>query len=275
MEQTVSIKGTKSGIILVLDSSMPFEELSVQIAARFREAASFLGRNDMGLLVRGRKVSEEEMDRIVTIIHENSNLHISCILDDESEMAGMSSDIQRRDYKDTSGITAGNVTESLGATNAAFNKLSDAVEDSAKRVERQELTSEDFPGENALIYRGTLRSGQDISSKKSIVLLGDVKPGANVTSYGSIYVLGELRGNAFAGAGGDEKAIIMALELEPIQLRIAQTIAISPDAEKGAKIKVKRKRIIAPPMNEPEVAYIENGNIVKTRYDAAFLRKYL
>ena len=254
---------------------MPFEDLSIQIAEKFREAASFLGKNDMGLLIRGRNLSEDEMDRVVAIIHENSKLHISCILDEESERTEMPSDILRRGIKEPSGNSYGMVNESDTVMNERLDKTLDISNDAPARADRAEYSENDFPGDDALIYRVTLRSGQDISSRKSIVLLGDVKPGANVTSYGSIYVLGELRGNAFAGAGGDDKAIIMALDLEPIQLRIAQTIAISPDAEKGARIKIKRKRIIAPPMNEPEVAYIENGNIVKTRYDAAFLRKYL
>ena len=128
--------------------------------------------------------------------------------------------------------------------------------------------------DSAVIYRGNLRSGQDISSEKSIVVLGDVKPGANVTSYGSIYILGELRGNAFAGASGDQSAIIMALDLRPIQVRIADAIAISPDAEKGAKIKVRKKKILGGGEGDPEVAYIENGHIVKTGYGASFLRQF-
>ena len=129
-------------------------------------------------------------------------------------------------------------------------------------------------GDIAVIHRGNLRSGQDISSENSIIVMGDVKPGANVTSYGSIYILGELRGNAFAGAGGDHNAIIMALDLRPIQVRIADAIAISPDAEKGAKIKVKKKKLLGSNEGGPEVAYIENGHIVKTGYGASFLREF-
>ncbi len=242
LEQKVTIKGTKAGIILVLDSEMPFEALAGLIAEKFRDASSFLGKNDMGLLIRGRALSEDEMDAVVRIIQENSELHISCILDEESPKEDVSFDAQQPEVR--------------GA-------------DSFDEPET------DLAGDPAVIYRGNLRSGQDISSKKSIVVLGDVKPGANVTSFGSIYILGELRGNAFAGAGGDESAVIMALELDPIQLRIGSSIAISPDAEKGAKIKGKRKRFMASSDKEPEIAYIENGHIVKTGYGASFLRRFL
>ncbi len=243
MEQSVTIKGTKGGIILVLDPSISFGELAPLIAEKFHDASSFLGKNDMGLLVRGRNLSEEEMDTVVSIIHENSKLHISALLDEKTE-------------------------------DEDIFKSTPAPEEKTESPAPLKASGKELFGDDAIIYKGNLRSGQDISSEKSVVILGDVKPGANVTSYGSIYILGELRGNAFAGAGGDESSVIMALELEPIQLRIAGSIAISPDAEKGAKIKVRKKRFMAPSGNEPEVAYIENGHIVKTSYGASFLRRF-
>jgi septum site-determining protein MinC len=73
---------------------------------------------------------------------------------------------------------------------------------------------------------------------------------------------------------GDKRSVIMALELDPIQIRIAETIAISPDAEKGNKIKIKRKKLLKDAESGPEVAYIENGHIVKTSYGSSFLRQF-
>lgn len=242
MDAAVTIKGTKSGIILVLDPSLPFEDLCLSVKDKFKEASSFLGRNNMGLLIRGRELTDEEKDLVVSIIQENSELTITCIIDDES--------VFEKEFR--------------------HNKVSEPVMEEPV----EEVSVNDMFDDSAVIYRGNLRSGQDISSDKSIVVLGDVKPGANVTSYGSIYILGELRGNAFAGASGDQNAIIMALDLRPIQVRIADAIAISPDAEKGAKIKVRKKKILGGNEGDPEVAYIENGHIVKTGYGASFLRQF-
>ena len=243
MDTAVTIKGTKSGIILVLDPSLSFEDLCLSIEEKFKEASSFLGKNNMGLLIRGRDLSDEETDRVVEIIKANSDLTITCIIEDE----------------------------------AAFNKGYRSAPEPEQSVTEDTVIDEpyiDTFDDTAVIYRGNLRSGQDISSEKSIVVMGDVKPGANVTSYGSIYILGELRGNAFAGAGGDKNAVIMALDLRPIQVRIADAIAISPDADKGAKLKVKKKKFLSSTEGDPEVAYIENGHIVKTGYGASFLRQF-
>jgi len=243
LDAAVTIKGTKSGIILVLDPSLAFEDLCLSVKDKFKEASSFLGRNNMGLLIRGRELSDDEMEKIVSIIQENSELTITCIIDDES--------VFEQGFKRAMG------TEPIADTQPV-----------------REASIGDIFDDDAVIYRGNLRSGQDISSEKSIIILGDVKPGANVTSYGSIYILGELRGNAFAGAGGDSKAVIMALDLQPIQVRISDAIAISPDADKGARIKVKKKKILGGNEGDPEVAYIENGHIVKTGYGASFLRQF-
>lgn len=252
MGQAVTIKGTKSGIILVLDPSISFEELSVAIAVKFRNASSFLGTNNMGLIIRGRILDDYEFDEVVRIIEENSNLRITCIIDEASDL----DEVFKR----------------------AVVKEEPPVEENYYEDVYEPYYEEPDPFEDieekAVIFRGNLRSGQDISSKKSIIVLGDIKPGASVTSYGSIFILGELRGNAYAGAGGDKKAIIVALELDPIQVRIAKSIAISPDAEKGVKIKVKKKKFVPHPDSEAEVLYIENGHIVKTTYGSSFLRQF-
>jgi len=248
LNQTVTIKGTKSGIILVLDAEVSFEDLKKEVAVKFDEASGFLGNNKMGLIIRGRTLSESEEDEIVDIINNHSQLKIVCIIDEESEKERLFSSV--------------NISE---------NENVDSIQ-SDEPVISQEIV--DDYANNALVYNGNLRSGQDVSCKQSVVILGDVKPGANVVSYGSIFILGELRGNAFAGAGGDKDAFVMALALNPLQVRIADAIAISPDAEKGPKLKIRKKKLLANAQaNEPEVAYIENGHIVKASYGPSFLRQ--
>ncbi len=245
LSQLVTIKGTRSGIILVLDPEVDFSTLIKEVGEKFKEASSFLGKNNMGMIIRGRKLSESEEDEVLKSIKDNSMLTITCIIDEES-------DIQRKFE---------NVAASNDNVDPEINTNKKA--DSVVNVDQN----------SALIYKGSLRSGQDISCEQSIVILGDVKPGANVISYGSIFILGELRGNAFAGAGGDKDAVVMALGLNPLQVRIADSIAISPESEKSAKLKLGRKKPSVTE-NEPEVAYIENGHIVKSVYGSSFLRQF-
>lgn len=87
----------------------------------------------------------------------------------------------------------------------------------------------------------TLRSGQRIDVEGDLVLMGDANPGSILTATGNIVVVGALRGIAHAGINGDDKVSVSAYRLEPLQLRIADVIARSPDrTEKDGKREIAR-----------------------------------
>ena len=102
-------------------------------------------------------------------------------------------------------------------------------------------------------YKGTLRSGQVLESETSVIVLGDVNPGGRIISAGNVIVLGSLRGNVFAGANGDEHAFVVALEMNPMQIKIADVIARSSDS--APKKKSKNKGVM------PKISFVEDGNI--------------
>ena len=98
-----------------------------------------------------------------------------------------------------------------------------------------------------ILHEGTVRSGDRISSNGNLCIIGDVNPGAIVSAKKNIYVWGKLLGIAFAGVKGDNNAFIASLYLNPLQLRIADVIAIGP--------KDKPKNYY------PEMAVIDNQTI--------------
>ena len=79
------------------------------------------------------------------------------------------------------------------------------------------------------IHRGTLRSGDHLQVEGSLLVLGDVNPGARVSAGGDVRVWGRLRGMAHAGCRGAREARIVALQLRPLQLRIAEAVARGPE----------------------------------------------
>ena len=79
-----------------------------------------------------------------------------------------------------------------------------------------------------ILHKGTVRSGERISSNGNLCIIGDVNPGAIVSAEKNIYVWGKLQGIAFAGKSGNKNASISSLYLNPLQLRIADVIAIGP-----------------------------------------------
>ena len=101
---------------------------------------------------------------------------------------------------------------------------------------------------NDILHKGTVRSGERISSNGNLCIIGDVNPGAIVSAKKNIYVWGKLLGIAFAGQSGNKNASIASLYLNPLQLRIADVIAIGP--------KDKPKNCY------PEIAVIDKQTII-------------
>ena len=99
-----------------------------------------------------------------------------------------------------------------------------------------------------ILHEGTVRSGDRISSNGNLCIIGDVNPGAIVSAKKNIYVWGKLLGIAFAGKSGNKNASIASLYLNPLQLRIADVIAIGP--------KEKPKNYY------PEIAVIDKQTII-------------
>jgi len=98
-----------------------------------------------------------------------------------------------------------------------------------------------------ILHEGTLRSGDRLFSNGNLCIIGDVNPGAIVSAKKSIFVWGKLLGIAFAGNGGDNNASISSLYLNPLQLRIADVIAIGPKDK--------------PKNSYPEIALVDNQTI--------------
>ena len=100
---------------------------------------------------------------------------------------------------------------------------------SADPVSAQPAAPGDLPGQGLLVHRGTLRSGDHLQANGTVLVLGDVNPGARISAGGHVLVWGRLRGSAHAGCQGDAEARIVALQLRPLQLRIADAVARGPE----------------------------------------------
>lgn len=207
MNHSVMIKGTKSGIIVVLDQDLEFNVLLQQVAEKFKESSKFLGNTTIAITFEGRELNTEQEKRMVEVISENSELKIACVIEQDPQKEEL------------------------------FRKSLD------DRLMELSTNTGQF-------YKGNLRSGQVLDAETSIIIIGDVNVGARVMSKGNIIVLGTLRGNAFAGASGNPNAFVVALHMEPVQIKIADLIARAPDKP------VKKMR-----EKQAKIAFIENGNI--------------
>ncbi|MCH5252141.1 MAG: septum site-determining protein MinC [Lachnospiraceae bacterium] len=201
----VVIKGNKSGIRIVLDHKLSFEDLLTEVKNKFSASSDFLGNAQVAVSFEGRELSEEEEAVLLQCISEHSNLDVVCIIDNDKK---------REEY---------------------FSKTLN-----------EHLTQ--LNSNTGQFFKGNLRSGQVMEFETSIVILGDINVGAQVVSTGNVVVLGNLYGTVYAGASGKENAFVVALKMNPIQIRIGDVIARASDEKTD-------------PPKEPQIAYLENGAI--------------
>ena len=122
------------------------------------------------------------------------------------------------------------------------------------RVNKPEIKTEqkklppDEDVQQMIIINRTVRGGQEIKTRSSVLICGNVNPGAQIIAGGSIDIRGTCRGLVHAGAFGNMNAFIVADQLIPTQIRIADLIARSPD--------------VFEKVESPERASIKDGQII-------------
>ena len=101
-------------------------------------------------------------------------------------------------------------------------------------------------------HQGTIRSGEYLDIPGNLLILGDVNPGAIVSAEENIIIWGRLLGIAHAGSKGNSQATISALQLRPVQLRIANKVARGPKDKLqlglAEQAKIDSEKIIITPL---------------------------
>ena len=180
------------GLTVVLNPDVPFDKLKEKVASKFKESSSFLKNTQMAVTLTGRQLEEWQEQELLDVMIENSNIEVLYLVDSNEEKEAL--------YKE--------------------RVLLEQKLDELKNIKPQEQES---PKE--VFYRGTLRSGQVLESDGSVVVIGDVNPGASIMAGGNVIVLGTLKGVANAGILGNREAFVIALEMVPTQIRIADIVA--------------------------------------------------
>jgi septum site-determining protein MinC len=212
----ITIKGTRSGLLLTLEPETPFIDLLNALADRLAEAPAFF---------RGAALTVDTSRR---------NLRVSERVQLENLLAHYQMSVRSLEQVTEVIKEARTITLPLEEPSEQANEL---------QVQRDPRESED-----TLFLRRTIRSGQAIHHKSNVVVLGDVNPGAEIVAGGDIIVWGVLRGMVHAGYPDNEQAMVCALQLSPVQVRIAHLLSRPPEG------------FTAQP--RPEVAIIKQGQIV-------------
>lgn len=212
---TVSFKATLNGLVLIMREEDDFNTVYDQVAKKLETSGRFFKGASLSIKYRGKKLEPWQEQKISALISEKAGAEIESFEEDTS--------------------VPGNEPE-----------------ETVKAGEKPKIRLVYFKGLDegmAKFHKGTVRSGQLVSFEGNLVIIGDVNPGGEIIATGNVVVMGSLRGMVHAGADGNREALVVALSLQPTQLRIADVISRPPDTNEA------RQGLI------PEIAFVKDDLI--------------
>jgi septum site-determining protein MinC len=196
-----------------------------------------------GLMVSvGGEDWHSQIDNLIDQVKERSSFYQGArmVLDVKTHVLHVLELSQLRDTLSDYGIILWAVLSESQVTEQTAQNLGLATRLSKPETVESNVAIESFQKDKALWIEQTVRSGSHIEYHGNVIVFGDVNPGAEIIAVGSVLIWGRLKGLVHAGAEGDEKAIVGALEFLPMQLRIADKIAIPPKKNKKGKLEIAR-----------------------------------
>lgn len=217
--EAVSIKGTRNGLVILVDPGREYEEIKSILRNKMESARGFF--KGAKFAVYGPQAASGEL----------------CVeLEDICRQYGLIPSVDicwpPANKREAAVKTREKVHRTPG--NAMVLPLHQAKPSTAA-------------GENALLIQRTLRSGQKITSESGVVVLGDIHAGAEVISGGSVLIAGACYGSIQAGTNGEPGAVVLALKLKPTMLKIGNITAESttfPGNNTGPWIAYRRQNKI-------------------------------
>ncbi len=217
-DDAVAIRGIREGLLLTIKPDGEWADMVARLLARIDEKRDFFRGARVALDVGARPVIQHDLDNLRAVLRKRE-LTLWAVISTSP-------------------------TSQTAARNLGLETVLIAQQE---QLDTPEISPEEA-GILGVMIDHTLRSGRTVRCEGHVVVYGDVNPGAEIIAGGSVIVWGRLRGMVHAGAGGDEKAVVCALDLAPTQLRIAGYISVSPPD--------KRRKPL------PEIASIRQGRIV-------------
>ena len=191
LKSRIRFTGVDYGLLVCMDWEVPLSQLLVEVEEHIQKSPAFFADAKVFLEVDTRPVLQHEMEQLGVVL-ARYGLTLQGVVSAASRVEGIS-------------------------------RPQPAPE------QPKVITPIINEKEATVVEHRTVRSGEKVASEGHLIIMGDVNPGAEVIAENNIIVWGSLKGTAYAGVPNHEDAVIAALHLSPIQLRIAGYIARSPD----------------------------------------------
>lgn len=236
MSDSISIKGTREGLTVTIGTGN-LAALLDDLTQHLQSQGAFFRGGRVALQVGERSLGRDDLARISALLAEH--------------------EMVLRTVVTTNPITE-QAASALGLR-LTGSETAPAPASSGPPSQASAETAQPLDGGRGVLVRHLVRSGQVVRHTGHVVVLGDVNVGGQIIAGGDIIIWGRLYGTAHAGAMGSDAAVVCALELAPLQLRIGNLVA-RPDENDRAK------------STYPEIAHVRDNAIVVERWDRALRR---
>lgn len=206
--ELVTFKGMVDGVRIKLDDAANVFDILTELEAKIRQNKAFFGDGDCHISFGGRRLSSADKERLAELV--GGLLPMSRVSFDSSGGKDLPQTDWVAEYK-----------ERVGKGDTEENAERTPIADEKPRAAESEFTSV-FRSNRARLYHGTVKAGVTIRSDGHLILLGRVSEGASLEAVGNIIVLGGLYGTAHAGCNGHNGSYIIAMDMRPEGLAIAE-----------------------------------------------------
>jgi len=257
-DDRVRIRGTSQGLVITLGAG-DLGALLRELDERLSSTASFFRGGRVALHVGPRELTTEELEALGQTISRNG-VSLWAVIGDSAatqaaaETLGLETTFGPQVILPPEAASTPRPERAEGQDKGQLEtEVEDATlrlaQDAALRLAQDAALRLAQDADLGVLIRRTLRSGQVVQYPGHVVVIGDVNPGAEIIAGGDVVVWGKLRGIVHAGATGDDEAMVCALSLAPLQLRIGNHIARAPEGREDLP-------------ERPEMASVQDGEIV-------------
>ena len=278
----VQVIARGTDVAFVIDENAPFDVVAAELREYLSNQSSLWSKGDITINVGQRMLAREELTQIKSIIETKSGLTVTrfWFAPDSLDSGDLKIEAKPAEGKPAASPAKTSVqptthNEIVLPETAPETAKETTGETAAESVSAVESIIEGLKAKHnkngarnrniteALFIKSTFRSGESLHHHGDVVVLADVNPGAEIRAEGDIVVLGSLKGWVHAGASGDNKAVIIALDLPSTRFQIGKYLGVAPTS-------AKRKPNSS--ASGPMIAYVRSRSIHVAPFAGRFAR---
>ena len=267
----VQVVARGADVAFVIDENAPFDVVAAELKDYLAKQSGLWSKGDITMNVGQRMLVREELAQLKSIIEANSGLRVTRFwfspesLDNGELKIEATPPMTVAPAKPTAQPPAHNeivLPEAQPETSdASISAIGSFIESLKSRQNKNGTRNRNIT--EALFIKSTFRSGESLHHHGDVVVLADVNPGAEICADGDIVVVGSLKGWVHAGASGDNKAVIIALELPSSRFQIGKYTGVAP---------VNARRQPKSSASGPRIAYVRSRSIHVAPFAGRFAR---